>query len=256
MALDEVVEVREAVERGAMALFGEKYGEVVRVVAMGEQSLELCGGTHCAATSQIGAFTIASEGGVAAGVRRIEALTGHGAADYLQRQQAILNEVADEVGASPAESVDRIRRLKSQLAEARRHVAAAERAEARRAAAVLLEGRERVDGLTLIAGQVSVANRDALRQLTESLRGALDEPWVILLATSVAAKPAFVAAASTQAVNAGVHAGDLARTVAKVTGGGGGGRPELAMSGGTDAAKIAEALDAGRRYVAAIRTAS
>ena len=252
----ETAEVREAVERGAMALFGEKYGEVVRVVAMGEQSLELCGGTHCAATSQIGAFTIASEGGVAAGVRRIEALTGHGAADYLQRQQAILNEVADEVGASPAESVDRIRRLKSQLAEARRHVAAAERAEARRAAAVLLEGRERVDGLTLIAGQVSVANRDALRQLTESLRGALDEPWVILLATSVAAKPAFVAAASTQAVNAGVHAGDLARTVAKVTGGGGGGRPELAMSGGTDATKIAEALDAGRRYVAAIRTAS
>ena len=252
----ETAEVRAAVERGAMALFGEKYGEVVRVVAMGDQSLELCGGTHCSATSQIGMFAIASEGGIAAGVRRVEALTGHGAAEYLQRQQDILQEVAQESGASPAESAERIRRLKAELSEARRRIAAAERAEAGRAAAALLQGSERVDGLTLIAGQVNVANRDALRQVTESLRGELDEPWVVLLATSVAAKPAFVAAVSAQAVDAGVHAGDLARTVATVTGGGGGGRPELAMSGGTDATKIGEALDAGRRYIAGIGAAS
>ena len=248
----ESAEVREAVERGAMALFGEKYGEVVRVVAMGDESLELCGGTHCTATSQIGTFAIASEGGIAAGVRRIEALTGHGAVDFVQRRQDILEEIAGAAGASPEESAERVRRLKGELAEARRQIAVAERAEARRAAAELLERRERVDGLTLIAGLVNVTNRDALRQVTESLRGELDEPWVILLATSVAAKPAFVAAASAAAVDAGVHAGDLARTVAKVTGGGGGGRPNLAMSGGTDAAKIGEALDAGRRYVAAI----
>ncbi len=252
----ESAEVREAVERGAMALFGEKYGEVVRVVAMGDQSLELCGGTHCAATSQIGMFAIAGEGGIAAGVRRIEALTGHGATEFVERQQDILNEVAEEAGVSPGESAERIRRLKTELAQARRQVAAAERAEARRSASALLAGREQVDGLTLVAGQVNVANRDALRQVTESLRDQLEEPWVILLATSVAAKPAFVAAASAQAVDAGVHAGDLARTVAKLTGGGGGGRPELAMSGGTDAAKIDEALDAGRSYVAAIRTPS
>ena len=249
----ETAEVRDAVERGAMALFGEKYGEVVRVVAMGDQSLELCGGTHCTATSQIGMFAIASEGGIAAGVRRIEALTGHGAAEFVERQQDILNEVAAEAGVSPGESAERVRRLKTELAQARRQVAAAERAEARRSASALLAGREQVDGLTLVAGRVSVANRDALRQVTESLRDQLEEPWVILLATSVAAKPAFVAAASAQAVDAGVHAGDLARTVAKLTGGGGGGRPELAMSGGTDAAKIDEALDAGRSYVAAIR---
>ncbi len=248
----EAAEVREAVERGAMALFGEKYGEVVRVVSMGDQSLELCGGTHCTATSQIGMFAIAGEGGIAAGVRRIEALTGRGAADFVERQQDILDEVAGVAGASPEESAERVRRLKADLAETRRQVAAAERAEARRAAAALLEGRERVDGLTLIAGLVNVTNRDALRQVMESLRADLDEPWVILLATSVAAKPAFVAAASTDAVGAGVHAGDLARTVAKVTGGGGGGRPELAMSGGADATKIGEALDAGRRYVAAV----
>ena len=249
----ETAEVREAVQRGAMALFGEKYGEVVRVVAMGDQSLELCGGTHCTATSQIGMFAIASEGGIAAGVRRIEALTGHGAAEFVERQQDILNEVAEEAGVSPGESAERIRRLKTELAQARRQVAAAERAEARRSASALLADREQVDGITLVAGQVNVANRDALRQVTESLRDQLEEPWVILLATSVAAKPAFVAAASAQAVDAGVHAGDLARTVAKLTGGGGGGRPELAMSGGTDAAKIGEALDAGRSYVAAIR---
>ncbi|MCY4114948.1 MAG: alanine--tRNA ligase [Chloroflexi bacterium] len=252
----ETAEVREAVERGAMALFGEKYGEVVRVVAMGDRSLELCGGTHCTATSQIGMFAIASEGGIAAGVRRIEALTGHGAAEFVERQQDILNEVAEEAGVAPGESAERIRRLKSELAQARRQVAAAERAEARRSASALLADREQVDGLTLVAGQVTVANRDALRQVTESLRDQLEEPWVILLATSVAAKPAFVAAASAQAVDAGVHAGDLARTVAKLTGGGGGGRPELAMSGGTDATKIDEALDAGRGYVAAVRGAS
>ncbi len=252
----ETAEVREAVERGAMALFGEKYGEVVRVVAMGDQSLELCGGTHCTATSQIGLFAVASEGGIAAGVRRIEALTGHGAVEFVERQQDMLDEVAEEAGVSPGESAERIRRLKTELAEARRQVAAAERAEARRAASALLADREQVDGLTLVAGQVNVANRDALRQVTDSLRDQLEEPWVILLATSVAAKPAFVAAASPHAVDAGVHAGDLARTVAKLTGGGGGGRPELAMSGGRDAAKIDEALDAGRSYVAAIRAPS
>ncbi len=252
----ESAEVREAVERGAMALFGEKYGEVVRVVAMGDQSLELCGGTHCTTTSQIGMFAVASEGGIAAGVRRIEALTGHGAADFVERQQDMLDEVAEEAGVSPGESAERIRRLKTELAQARRQVAAAERAEARRAAAALLADREQVDDLTLVAGQVNVANRDALRQVTDSLRDQIEEPWVILLATSVAAKPAFVAAASAQAVAAGVHAGDLARTVAKLTGGGGGGRPELAMSGGRDAAKIDEALDAGRSYLAAIRAPS
>ena len=189
-------------------------------------------------------------------MRRIEALTGHGAADFVERQQDMLDEVAEEAGVSPGESAERIRRLKTELAQARRQVAAAERAEARRSASALLADREQVDGLTLVAGQVNVANRDALRQVTESLRDQLEEPWVILLATSVAAKPAFVAAASAQAVDAGVHAGDLARTVAKLTGGGGGGRPELAMSGGTDATKIDEALDAGRGYVAAIRRPS
>jgi NAD+ diphosphatase len=168
-------------------------------------------------------------------------------------EEAVRREVAEEAGVAPVESAERIRRLKTELAQARRQVAAAERAEARRSASALLADREQVDGLTLVAGQVNVANRDALRQVSDSLRDQLEEPWVILLATSVAAKPAFVAAASAQAVDAGVHAGDLARTVAKLTGGGGGGRPELAMSGGTDAAKIDEALDAGRSYVAAIR---
>jgi alanyl-tRNA synthetase len=246
-------EVRVAVEQGAMALFGEKYGEVVRVVSMGEESLELCGGTHCTATSQVGIFVIASEGGVAAGVRRIEALTGHGATGYVQRQQGLLAEVAAEVSSSPAESVERIRRLKVHLSEARQRISAAEHAEARRAAETLLDCCESVNGLTLVAGQVSVASRDALRQLTDQIGGQLDEPWVILVATHVDEKPAFVVAASAQAVDAGVHAGDLARTVAQITGGGGGGRPGLAMSGGTDATKIVEALDAGRSYLANVR---
>ena len=246
-------EVREAVDRGAMALFGEKYGEVVRVVSMADRSIELCGGTHCVATSQVGVFAVVNEGGVAAGVRRIEALTGHGAVRFIQHQHDRITDLAAELDASPAEAIDRVKRLKAQLDELRRRVAAADRAEVKRVADMFLEGREVVGGFAFVSGEAELADRDSLRQLTELVRGRLDEPWVVLLAASFQGKPAFVAAASVQAVEAGVHAGDLARTVAAVTGGGGGGRPELAMSGGADVAMVGEALSAGRNYLSAIR---
>ncbi len=252
----ELTEVREAVERGAMALFGEKYGEAVRMVSMGQVSRELCGGTHCGATGQIGLFAIASESGIAAGVRRIEAVTGRGAVAHVHQQADLLTDAAGELETAPTEMLARLRRLKQQAQELRRRVASAERAEARRVAEDLIDAREAVNGMHLVAGRAPGVDRDALRELTTTIRRRLDEPWVIVLASVVNGKPSFVAAASQAAIAAGVHSGDLVKAVAAAAGGGGGGRPELAMAGGADAAKISEALDAGRGYLRAIGVAA
>ncbi len=251
----QATEVREAVEQGAMALFGEKYGEVVRMVSMGGASRELCGGTHCENTGRIGLIAITSESGVAAGVRRIEAVTGAGALAYVRSRQDLLMAVASELEVPPADAPERVRRLRQEAAELRRTLAAADRVEAMRGAERLLAGRERIDGLHVIVGSASVANRDALRELTNALTARLDEPWVMVVASVIEGKPSFVTAASPRAVESGVHAGELARTVAEVTGGGGGGRPELAMAGGRDAEKITRALDAGRTYLRGVEAA-
>ena len=245
----ESTEVRAAVERGAMALFGEKYGEIVRMVSMGDVSRELCGGTHCEATNQIGLFAITSETGIAAGVRRIEAVTGLGAADYVRRQQETLDAVALELGGALAEAPERVRRLKRTQQEFRRRLAASERTGARQAADELLAGAEALGDLHVIAAQVRVHDRDALRELTGTLGSRLEDPWVIVLASVAEGRPSFISAASPAAVRSGVHAGELAKSVAAAAGGGGGGRPELAMAGGGDPDKIAEALDAGRAYL-------
>ncbi len=245
----ERTEVQAAVQAGAMALFGEKYGEVVRMVSMGGISRELCGGTHCSSTSQIGLFAIEQESGIAAGVRRIEAVTGHAAVAAVERNQQLLASVARQVDASPAQAPERVQRLQEQLDGLRRSMQAAERAEARRLAAGLASQAQAVGGVSLLAVQVPVSNRGALRDLTADVRQRLPEPWVIVLAAVSGGRPSFVAAASPQAVAAGVHAGTLARAVAEVTGGGGGGRPELAMAGGKDPSKIDAALRAGRDYV-------
>jgi len=247
----ELTEVRAAVERGAMALFGEKYGEVVRMVSMGDVSRELCGGTHCARTMQMGLFAVTNETGIAAGVRRIEAVTGAGAVAHAQRQRELLQSVAEVLGGPPSEAPERVRRLRQQAEDLRRRLAAADRAEARRAAERLLAARVEICGVNLVAGQVGVVDREALRDLSATLTRRLAEPWVILLASEVDGKPSFIAAVSPRAIEAGLHAGHLAKAAAAVTGGSGGGRPELAMAGGVSAAKIPEALDAGRAYLAA-----
>lgn len=246
----ELTEVQAAVEAGAMALFGEKYGEEVRMVRMGGISRELCGGTHCVSSNQIGLFAIVQESGIAAGVRRIEAVTGAGAVTFVERSQDLLTGIARQLESAPAEAPERVQRLLSQQADLRRRLQASERAEARRQAERLAGEAMAVGSISLVAASTSVTNRDALRGLSDDLRQRLDTPWVIVLAAEIDGRPAFVAAASDEAVSAGVNAGELARAMATMAGGGGGGRPELAMAGGKDPARIPAALEAGRAYVA------
>ena len=246
----ELTEVQAAVEAGAMALFGEKYGEVVRMVRLGEVSRELCGGTHCASSNQIGLFAIVQESGIAAGVRRIEAVTGVGAVTFMERNQDLLAEIARQLESAPSETPERVQRLLDQQADLRRRLHAAERAEARRQAERLAAESVVVGPLSLVAANTSATNRDALRGLSDDLRQRLGPPWVIVLAATINGRPAFVASASDDAVALGVNAGALARAMAAKAGGGGGGRPELAMAGGRDASRIPAALEAGRAYVA------
>ena len=246
----ELTEVQAAVEAGAMALFGEKYGEVVRMVRLGEVSRELCGGTHCVSSNQIGMFAIVQESGIAAGIRRIEAVTGAGAVTFVERHQDLLAGIARQLESAPAETPERVQRLLDQQADLRRRLQAAERAEARRLAVNLASGSVAVGPISLVAADTSVGNRDALRGLTDDLRQRLAAPSVIVLAATIEGRPAFVAAASDEAVALGVNAGALARAMATTAGGGGGGRPGLAMAGGNDPSRIPAALDAGRAYVA------
>jgi len=245
----ESTEVQAAVEAGAMALFGEKYGEEVRMVTMGGISRELCGGTHCVSSNQIGLFAVVQESGIAAGVRRIEAVTGAGAVTFVERSQDLLAGIARRLDSAPAEAPDRVQRLLEQQADLRRRLQASERADARRQAERLAAESVSVGPISLVAADTPVTNRDALRGLSDDLRQRLDEPWVIVLAATIDGRPAFVAAASDEAVGLGVNAGALARAMATMAGGGGGGRPELAMAGGKDPSRIPAALDAGRAYV-------
>ncbi len=245
----EQTEVQAAVEAGAMALFGEKYGEVVRMVRMGDVSRELCGGTHCASSNQIGLFAIVQEGGIAAGVRRIEAVTGAGAVTLVERNQDLLAGIARQLESAPAEAPERLHRLLDQQADLRRRLQAAERSEAQRQAERLAAASVAVGPISLVAANTSAATRDALRELSDDLRQRLETPWVIVLAATIDGRPAFVAAASDEAVAAGANAGTLARAMAHAAGGGGGGRPGLAMAGGKDPSRIPAALEAARACV-------
>ena len=184
------------------------------------------------------------------GIRRIEAVTGAGAVTFVERHQDLLAGIARQLEAAPAETPERVQRLLDQQADLRRRLQAAERAEARRLAVNLASGSVAVGPISLVAADTSVGNRDALRGLTDDLRQRLASPSVIVLAATIEGRPAFVAAASDEAVALGVNAGALARAMATTAGGGGGGRPGLAMAGGNDPSRIPAALDAGRAYVA------
>ncbi|MBH40301.1 MAG: alanine--tRNA ligase [Chloroflexi bacterium] len=244
-----LTEVRVAVEAGAMALFGEKYGEVVRMVTLDPISTELCGGTHCSASNQIGLFAIVQQTGIAAGVRRIEAVTGDGSVKFVGRNQDLLKQVSGRLEAGQSEVLARVEGLLEQLGEMRRRLHVADLTEAARLAEQLSQDVHHLHGVQLVCAEVSFGDRNVMRHLTKELQQRLSDPWVILLGSISNGKPSFVAAVSPAAVDLGLHAGELAKYVAGVAGGSGGGRPELAMSGGKHCEKLPDALDAGRAYV-------
>ncbi len=233
----------DAVAAGAMALFGEKYGDVVRVVTIPGFSQELCGGTHVAHTGEIGPFLIAAEGSVAAGVRRVEALTGREAIDRMLAQQRALEEAARELRAMPTEVPagvraiqERARSLERELERLRGQLAGARVGD-------LLERAVAVDGTHVLAARVETDTKDALRQLGDRLRDRLHS-GVIVLGAVVDGRPSLLSMVTPDLVQRGVRAGDLVREAAAIIDGRGGGRPELAEAGGKDPAKLDDALAA------------
>jgi alanyl-tRNA synthetase len=234
---------KEAEKEGAIALFGETYGDNVRTVGIGSDerlSLELCGGTHVPSTGLIGPFVIVSEGSVAAGIRRIEALTGRKALELIQARMQGMARIADKLHATP-DTIEA--RLDALLVE--RDRLAAESADRRQDQALKsFEELEivSVSDVPVLSGQIPSADADTLRRLIDRFRGK-HPTGVIVLGSAPDDRPLIVAGVSSDLVKRGLHAGDLVKDVASVVGGGGGGKPTLAQAGGKDASRLAEALE-------------
>jgi alanyl-tRNA synthetase len=244
----------EAVSRGAMALFGEKYGDWVRVVEIDGFSKELCGGTHLDHTGQIGPFVIVSEGSVAAGVRRIEALTGTYAIDRMLRQQAMLETLSRDVRASWTELPEQLGTLRARLRDADREIAKLRAQLAGSSVDDLIGSATDVEGFRLIAASVDATSRDDLRQIGDRLRDKIGS-GVIVLGAVLDDHPSLLAMVTKDVVDRGIKAGDLVREAAAHVGGKGGGRPDLAEAGGKDASGLPKALASVEETVRAQLTA-
>ncbi|WP_394687207.1 alanine--tRNA ligase [uncultured Xanthomonas sp.] len=232
--------MQEALDFGAMALFGEKYGERVRVLKMGDYSTELCGGTHVGRTGDIGLFKITSEGGVSAGVRRIEAVTGQGALDYVAAEEARLREAADLVGGNSHDVVDKIRQLGDRYKRLERELEALKAKLASGATADLAGSAVDVDGVKVLAVRLEGFDAKALREAMDRLKQQLGDS-VIVLAGASEGKVALVAGVNGSPMGR-VKAGELLSHIAGQISGKGGGRPDLAQGGGEDGPALAPAL--------------
>ncbi len=239
--------MQEALDFGAMALFGEKYGEHVRVLKMGDYSTELCGGTHVNRTGDIGLFKITSEGGVSAGVRRIEAVTGQGALDYVDAEEARLAEAADLLGGSAADVVEKIRALGQRQKQLERELDAVKAKVAAGATADLSGQAVEVAGVKVLAARLEGFDAKALRDAMDRLKQQLGDA-VIVLAGAQDGKAALVAGVNGSAMGK-VKAGELLSHIASQIGGKGGGRPDLAQGGGEDGPALATALAAVVEWV-------
>jgi len=232
----------EAKEMGAMALFGEKYGDIVRVVNIKDCSVELCGGTHVNNVAEIGLFKIISEAGVASGVRRIEAITGKLAYDKVNIVEKTLNKAASLLKSRNNEVLEKIEALLIQVKTLEQQLAVANSKMAQEIASELLATAIEVNGVTVVNAEVEIEDMDGLRNLADLLRDKLTVGVIVLGAKIADDKVNFVVMATKDAVAKGIHAGNIIKETAKVAGGGGGGRPDMAQAGGKNPEKITEAL--------------
>ncbi len=236
-----IMTLDEAKKSGAMALFGEKYGDTVRVVSMGDFSTELCGGTHVDNTANISAFKIISESGIAAGVRRIEALTSEGVFEYYDKMEDTINEAAKIVKTNPAGLVEKLEHLMAEVKALQSENESLKSKAAKDALGDVMDQVTEVKGTKLLAVSVSGVDMNGLRDLGDQLKEKLGE-GVIVLASENDGKVNLVAMATDGAMKAGAHAGNLIKAIAGKVGGGGGGRPNMAQAGGKNPAGIADAL--------------
>ena len=237
----------QAREIGALALFGETYGEDVRVVEIGGPwSRELCGGTHVQHSSQIGALTVTGESSVGSGVRRVEAFVGIDALRYLARERAIVAELSGLVGARPDELTERVGAMVTRLKDAERELERARREQVQAAAGTLTEQARDVNGVTFLGHDAGEAGADDVRTMVLDLRGRLgtERPSVVAITGAAKGRPVVVVATNEPARERGIRAGDLVRVAAGALGGGGGGKDDIAQGGGQDASKVGEALSA------------
>ncbi len=250
MAIDaEEMSIDAAREKGAMALFGEKYGDVVRVVDMGGYSIELCGGAHLKNTAQIGSFKIVSENGIAAGVRRIEALTGEGALAHYQAQEEEIRTLSALAKTSPDKLVARVEQILAEQKELAKELEKLKAKMAGGAADEMLSKKVDINGVAVLAAEVKDMDGNAMRTLGDQLKNKLGS-GVIVLAGEAGGKVSLVVMATDDAVKKGAHAGNIIKAAAAVCGGGGGGRPNMAQAGGKDASKIGEALEKAKEVIA------
>ena len=245
-----IMPLREAMASGAMALFGEKYGDEVRVVSIGDFSRELCGGTHMPTTGQIGAIALTGEASIGSGVRRVEAVTGAGAEQYTAGLRALTNGLSALLRVPPSELERAVIGLQERVRAGERTVEQLQTRLAANQAGGLLEKTQRVNGVNVLAARVEASSMEALKQMGDRLRDQLS-PVVVVLGALVNDRPTLLAMASREVVGQGVSAGALVKQVAGAMGGGGGGRPEMGQAGGGDPARLDLALDQVKALVEA-----
>ena len=234
-------DIKKAKELGAMALFGEKYGDVVRVVKMGDYSTELCGGCHLKNTAFAGLFKILSEGGVAAGVRRIEAVTGMGVLEYIKEKDALVAQTAETLKTSQSDVATKAEAVMNEVKELQRQLDSAKTKMAGNIAGDLLGSAKEIGGIKVITAKLDGMDADSLRKLGDSLKEKEDNLLTVLAGVKDD-KAVIVAMATKTAIANGAHAGNIVREVAKAAGGGGGGKPDSAQAGAKDISKLDEAL--------------
>ncbi|MHB8598906.1 MAG: alanine--tRNA ligase [Ktedonobacteraceae bacterium] len=243
-----IMPLQEALTTGAMALFGEKYDEFVRVVSMGS-STELCGGTHVRATGQIGLYITIQETSIAAGIRRIEALTGRGAEAYLRRRNSLLENIAATLQTQPDTLGTRAEQLVQELANARRQIAQFQHSAAQQAAELVAQRAQDVAGVKVVAASVDAPDDKVLREMGDMIRARLSPSGVVVLASNFADRIGIQVNVDATLTKRGLNAGKIAGMVGERLGGKGGGRPESAQGGGKNKAALGAALDAVAPFV-------
>ncbi|MFR1810165.1 MAG: alanine--tRNA ligase [Terrisporobacter sp.] len=237
----EIMNINDAKEKGAMALFGEKYGNEVRVVSMGDYSVELCGGTHLTNTSQVGLFKILSEGGVAAGVRRIEAITGHAVYEYLTNRDNMINEVCSALKTKEDNLVQRANHLVEENKALAKELHETKTKLNLQSVDSLLDAKVEINGVNLLCAKFEDIDMNTLKETADTLRDKVGS-GVVVLSNVADNKVNFVVTATQDVIEKGIHSGNIVREVAKIANGKGGGRPNMAQAGATDVSKVDEAL--------------
>ena len=244
----------DAKAEGAMALFGEKYGDTVRTISIGagedRYSYELCGGTHLDETAEIGAFVFTNETSVSAGVRRVEALTGREAIRHIQAKMEQLDMIAQQLGTTPDQVEQRLQQLQDDLSASRKQIQELQRKLAKYNFDEMVADLEDINGKRALIAQLDDTPNETLREMADWFRQKVKENGVMVLGSDVNGKPMLVVSLTDDLVRAGMKAGDLIKPIAKVVGGGGGGRPNMAQAGGSDSSKLADALDKARTLLA------